>query len=80
MPFSVFSSLFVEAKRVKLMYAFEKITTKFMESKWIFKCCRNEKYVKDIYYNTIDMVINTHACLKCIFEGIEDIYEKPALP
>ena len=78
MPFSVFSSLFIEVKRVKLMYAFGKINTKFTESKWIFKCCRNEKYVKDIYYNTLDMVINTCACLKCIFEGVEDIDEKPA--
>ena len=77
MPFSMFKKLFAEAKRLKLKHAFEKINNKFSESKWIFKCCQNEKFVKDIYYNTIDMVINTHGFLKYIFEGIEDIDEKP---
>ena len=78
MPFSIFKTLFAEAKRLKLKYAFEKINNKFSEFKWIFKCCWNEKFVKDTYYNTIDMVINTRGFLKYIFEGIEDIDEKPA--
>ena len=36
------------------------------------------KYVEEIYYNTIDMVINTHALLKNIFAEVGDIEEKPA--
>ena len=36
------------------------------------------KYVEEIYYNTIDMVINTRALLKNIFAEVEDIEEKPA--
>ena len=36
------------------------------------------KYVEEIYYNTIDMVINTHTLLKKIFAEVEDIEEKPA--
>ena len=36
------------------------------------------KYVKEIYYNTIDMVINTRTLLKNIFVEVEDIEEKLA--
>ena len=34
------------------------------------------KYVEEIYYNTIDMVINTRTLLKNIFAEVEDIEEK----
>ena len=34
--------------------------------------------LKKIYYNTIDMVINTCALLKNTFAEVEDIEEKPA--
>ena len=78
MPFATFKTLFAEAKQIKLNYAFGKINTKFSKSKWIFKCCQNMKYVTEIYYNLLDMVINTCNFLKFIFEGIEEIEPMPA--
>ena len=78
MPFETFQRLFAEAKRVKLNYAFDKINKKFSGNKWIFKCCQNINWVKDIYQNTLDMVMNTRGFLKFLFEAIEDIDERPA--
>ena len=78
MPFETFQRLFAEAKRVKLNYAFDKINKKFSENKWIFKCCQNINWVEDIYQSTLDMVMNTRGFLKFLFEGIEDIDERPA--
>ena len=77
MPYSMFQSLFAEEKRIKLIYAYKKIN-KFSESKWIFNCCRNYKNVREMYFNTLDMVVNTRGFLNSIFEGIEDIDERPA--
>ena len=77
MPFATFKSLVAEAKGIKLNYAFGKINNKFSQSKWIFKCCQNMKYVTEIYYNMLDMVINTCCFLKFIFEEIEDIETMP---
>ena len=55
----------------------KKLNNKFSENKWIFKCCRNINWVKDIYQNTLDMVMNTRGFLKFLFEGIEDIDKRP---
>ena len=77
MPFSIFKTLFVEAKRLKLISAFQKINNKFSNSKWIFKSCRNYTAVETIYSNMLEMVINTRCFLWNILEG-QDIEEHPA--
>ena len=77
MPFSIFKTLFVEAKWLKLISVFQKINNKFSNSKWIFKCCRNYTAVETIYSNMLEMVINTRCFLWNILEG-QDIEEHPA--
>ena len=77
MPFSIFKTLFVEAKWLKLNSAFRKINNKFSNSKWISKCCRNYTAVETIYSNMLEMVINTCCFLQNILEG-QDIEEHPA--
>lgn len=78
MPFSTFQQLVSEAKRLKLISAFEKIDTKFQKSKWIFKCCRNIIMIEEIYLNFLEMDFNTRGFVKGLMEDSEDIEEKPA--
>ena len=77
MPFFTFRRLFAEAKWLKLIEAFGKINRKFARIKWLFMCCRNYSLVKTIYYNTLDMIINTRGFLFNLLED-DEIDEKPA--
>ena len=77
MPFSTFRQLFAEAKWLKLIEVFGKINSKFAHTKWLFTCCRNYSLVKTIYYNTLDMIINTRGFLFNLLED-DKIDEKPA--
>ena len=76
MPFSTFRHLFAETRRLKLIQAFDKINHKFACNKWLFTCCRNYDSVKTIYYNMLDVVINTHCFIKNLLTD-DDIDDKP---
>ena len=78
MPFNVFRELFAEAKRLKLIDAFNKINKKFQESKWIFKCCCNYKTMKELYFHTLTMVTNACSFLSKLLESNHEIELKPA--
>ena len=77
MPFSTFRRLFAESKRIKTLEAYRKINKKISRTKWLFKCCRNYPLVKTLYYNKLDMVINTRRIMRNILND-DEIDPKPA--
>ena len=72
MTLDISKGLNTEQKRLKLIYALDKIISRFESIKHVFTCCCNYFVVTSIYANLLEMVKNVHSFVKSLMEEDND--------
>ena len=75
MTLDIFKGLNIEQKRLKLIYALDKIISRFESIKHVFTCCHNYFVVTSIYANLLEMVKNVCSFVKSLMEEDNDDFD-----
>ena len=75
MTLDIFKGLNIEQKRLKLIYALDKIICHFESIKHVLTCCCNYFVVTSIYANLLEMVKNVRSFVKSLMEEDNDDFD-----